>query len=165
MGWSYGGYMMNWLLGHTRRFKAIASMMGVYDLVSMYGATEELWFPEWDIGGTPWSAPEAYRRWSPSTYAGKFRTPTLIISGMKDFRVPYTQSLQLFSALRRQGVPARLVLFPNDGHWPSRVKSMPLYYAAHLDWFHRHLGGAPPPYGVQALVDGTAFEEAAPAKP
>ena len=157
MGWSYGGYMMDWLLGHTDRFRALASTMGLYDLVSFYGGTEELWFPEWDLGGPPWSAAEAYHRWSPSSYAARFRTPTLIISGMKDFRVPYTQSLQLHTALRRQGVPARLVLFRNDGHWPSYVKSMPLYYAAHLDWFHRYLGGAPSPLDVRKLARGELF--------
>jgi len=157
MGWSYGGYMMNWIAGHTGRFKALASMMSLYDLTSFYGATEELWFPEWDLGGTPWANPEVYRRWSPSTYAARFKTPTLVLSGMLDFRSPYTQSLQLFTALRRQGVPARLLLFKEDGHWPSWVKSMPLYYAAHLDWFHRYLGGAPSPYDVGKLARGQGF--------
>lgn len=159
MGWSYGGYMMNWLLGHTDRFAAIASMMGIYELDSFYGATEELWFPEWDLGGPAWENPEAYAKWSPSTYADKFVTPTLIVTGELDYRVPYTQSLQLFTALRRKDVPARLIVFPNDGHWPSHVRSMPLYYAAHLDWFHRYLGGEPSPYDPEALVRGTAFEE------
>lgn len=159
MGWSYGGYMMGWLLGHTDRFKAIASMMGLYDLNSFYGGTEELWFPEWDVGKSPWDDPEAYRKWSPSTYAGNFKTPTLIITGERDYRVPYTQSLQMFTALKRQGVDARLVVFKNDGHWPDRVKSMPLYYAAHLDWFHRYLGGAPSPYDVEKMVRGTAFQK------
>ncbi len=152
MGWSYGGYMMNWLLGHTDRFKALASMMGLYDLDSFYGGTEELWFPEWDLGGTPWSNPASYRKWSPSEYAGKFKTPTLVITGEKDYRVPYTQSLQLFTALRRQGVPARLIVFPNDGHWPSYVKSMPLYYAAHLDWFSKYLGGGGSPWKIEEMV-------------
>jgi dipeptidyl aminopeptidase/acylaminoacyl peptidase len=159
MGWSYGGYMMNWLLGHTKRFKALVSMMGLYDLVSFYGATEELWFPEWDVGGTPWDSAETYRSASPSSYAARFSTPTLVISGMRDYRVPYTQSLQLFTALRRRGVPARLILLPNDGHWPSYVKSMPLYYAAHLDWFHRYLGGGPSPYDIKQLVRGTALKK------
>lgn len=159
MGWSYGGYMMNWLLGHTDRFEAIASMMGIYDLPSFYGATEELWFPEWDLGGPFWTNVEAYRKWSPSTYAKDFVTPTLVITGEKDFRVPYTQSLDLFTALRRQDVPARLVVFPNDGHWPSHVRSMPLYYAAHLDWFHRYLGGKPSPYDLEALVRGRAHDD------
>jgi dipeptidyl aminopeptidase/acylaminoacyl peptidase len=157
MGWSYGGYMMNWLLGHTDRFEAVASMMGIYDLPTFYGTTEELWFPEWDLGGPPWQNAEAYREASPSTYAENFKTPTLVITGERDFRVPYTQSLDLFTALRRRGVPARLVVFPNDGHWPHHVRSMPLYYAAHLDWFHRYLGGKPSPYDLEAMIRGRAF--------
>jgi len=159
MGWSYGGYMMNWLLGHTDRFEAIVSMMGIYDLPSFHGATEELWFPEWDLGGPSWKNRDAYRKASPSSYAEKFVTPTLVITGERDFRVPYTQSLDLFTALRRQDVPARLVVFPNDGHWPSYVRSMPLYYAAHLDWFHRYLGGDPSPWSLRDMVRGRAFTE------
>jgi len=159
MGWSYGGYMMNWLMGQTDRFKAYVSMMGIYDLASFYAATEELWFPEWDLGGPSWDNAAAYAKWSPSTYAKKFSTPTLIITGEKDYRVPYTQSLQLFTALRRRGVAARLIVFPNDGHWPSYVASMPLYYAAHLDWFHRYLGGAPSPYEIKKMVQGRAFKK------
>jgi dipeptidyl aminopeptidase/acylaminoacyl peptidase len=158
MGWSYGGYMMNWLLGHTKRYRAIASMMSVYDLQSFYGATEELWFPERDIGGPPWKARELYRKWSPSSYAQNFSTPTLVITGERDYRVPYTQSLQLFTALRRQQVPARLIVLPNDGHWPNRAKSMPIYYAAHVDWFHRYLGGKPSTIDPRALIRGRAFK-------
>ncbi|MCA9718890.1 MAG: S9 family peptidase [Myxococcales bacterium] len=159
MGWSYGGYMMNWMLGHTERFKAIASMMGIYDLRSFYGATEELWFAEADFGGPPWEGSEAYASWSPSARASEFKTPTLVITGERDYRVPYTQSLQLFTALRRQGVPARLIVFPDDGHWPSNVKSMPLYYAAHLDWFHRYLGGEPSLYAIEDILRGRAFKK------
>ena len=159
MGWSYGGYMMNWLLGHTRRFKAVASMMGIFDLASFYGATEELWFPEWDLGGPAWEQAAAYARWSPSSHVRKFITPTLIITGERDYRVPYTQSLQLFTALRRRNVPARLIVFPDDGHWPSFVKSMPLYYAAHLDWFSRYLGGGGSPWEIQQMVRGRAFKQ------
>ncbi|MCX4247938.1 S9 family peptidase [Paraliomyxa miuraensis] len=164
MGWSYGGYMMNWLLGHTDRFEAIASMMGIYDLSSFYGGTEELWFPEYDLGGPPWEHGPAYQQASPSTYAASFSTPTLVITGERDYRVPYTQSLDLFTALRRRDVPARLVVFPNDGHWPSHVRSMPLYYAAHLDWFHRYLGGRPSPYDLEAMIRGRAFDPGTPAK-
>ena len=159
MGWSYGGYFMNWLGGHSNRFKAIASMMGIFDLRSFYGGTEELWFPEWDIGGTPWENPDAYRALSPSTYIGQYHTPTLIVTGEKDYRIPYTESLAFFTALRRRNVPARLVVFPNDGHWPRWVESMPVYYAAHLDWFHRYLGGDPSPYDPVALARGTVFSE------
>ena len=159
MGWSWGGYYMNWLLGQPHQFKAIASMMGIFDLRSFYGSTEELWFPEWDVGGTPWDNPEGYRRMSPSENAAKFATPTLIITGEKDYRIPYTESLQLFTALRRRGVPSRLVVFPDDGHWPRFVKSMPLYYAAHLDWFHRYLGGEPSAYDPVQMIRGRAFKD------
>lgn len=159
MGWSWGGYAMAWLGGHSNRYKALAAMMPVYDLRSFYGATEELWFPEWDLGGPPWQSAKRYEHDSPSNYASRFKTPTLVLTGERDYRVPYTQGLQLFTALRRQGVPARLIVFENDGHWPSVAKSMPLYYAAHLDWFHRYLRGSPPRYRVEDLVSGTAFSK------
>ena len=158
MGWSYGGYFMNWLVGQTDRFKAAASMMGIFDLRSFYATTEELWFPEWDLGGTPWDNPTAYDRFSPSNHAKRFKTPMLLITGEKDYRIPYTESLAMFTALRRQGVPARLIVFPHDGHWPRTVQSMPLYYAAHLDWFHRYLGGEASRYSPERLVRGRAFE-------
>ncbi len=167
MGWSWGGYAMAWLAGHEttysaeKGYKALAAMMPVYDLRSFYGATEELWFPEWDVGGTPWKNPAAYRKHSPSFSAARFKTPTLVLTGERDYRVPYTQGLQLFTALRRQGVPARLIVFENDGHWPSVVKSMPLYYAAHLDWFSRYLGGGGSPWTIDDLVRGTAFAKGA----
>lgn len=157
MGWSYGGYMMMWLEGHTTRFKAIAAMMGVYDLTSFWGATEELWFPQWDLNGVPWES-ELYNKWSPSTYAENFKTPCLVITGEQDYRVPYTQSLEFFTTLQKLGVPSRLIVFENDGHWPSFVKSMPLYYNAHLDWFHRYLGGAPAPYDTKKMARNLIFE-------
>ncbi|MCK5799317.1 MAG: S9 family peptidase [Deltaproteobacteria bacterium] len=159
MGWSWGGYAMAWLAGHSTRYKALAAMMPVYDTRSFYGATEELWFPEWDLGGPPWKASKAYEIASPSAFASHFKTPTLVLTGQRDFRVPYTQGLQFFTALRRQKVPARLVVFQNDGHWPSVAKSMPLYYAAHLDWFERYLGGKGSPWKVEDLVRGTAFKK------
>jgi len=150
MGWSYGGYMMMWFAGHTQRFAALASMMGVYDLTSMWGGTEELWFPEHDLCGVPWESPE-YERWTPSASMGKFSTPTLVLTGEHDFRVPYTQSLQFFTALQRRGVPSRLVVFPKSGHWPG-WKEMAFYYNAHLDWFHRWLGGEPAPWDVHDMA-------------
>jgi len=155
MGWSYGGYMIMWIAGHTQRFAALAAMMGVYNLEAFWGSTEELWFPEHDLGGPPWLSPD-YQRFSPSKYAANFRTPTLVITGEKDFRVPYTQSLEFFTALRRQGVPARLVVFPNAGHWPSWYE-MAFYYLVHADWFHRYLGGDPPPWDVQRFLRNQAF--------
>jgi len=156
MGWSYGGYMMMWLEGHTTRFKAIASMMGVYNLTAMHGATEELWFPQYDLGGTPWTS-DLYQSLSPNNSVKNFRTPCLVITGEKDYRVPYTQSLEFFTGLQEMGVPSSLIVFPNDGHWPSGVRSMPLYYNAHLDWFHKYLGGDPAPYDMKKMVRNQAF--------
>ncbi|MBQ6062359.1 MAG: S9 family peptidase [Prevotella sp.] len=151
MGWSYGGYFMNWLQGQTKRFKCLASMMGLYDLRSMWGATEELWFPNFDLEGQPWNS-ELYKKWSPSEYVKNFSTPTLIITGERDYRVSYTQSLQYFSTLQTLGIPSRLIVYDNDGHWPSNLHSMPLYYNAHLEWFHQWLGGDPAPWDSEKMV-------------
>ena len=152
MGWSYGGYFMNWLQGHTKRFKCLASMMGLYDLRSMWGSTEELWFPNFDLEGQPWNS-DLYKKYSPSEYVRNFSTPALVITGEKDYRVPYTQSLQYFTTLQTLGIPSRLIVLKNDGHWPGNLKSMPLYYNAHLEWFHKYLGGAPAPWDSQKMVN------------
>ena len=152
MGWSYGGYMMNWLQGHTKRFKCLASMMGVYDLRSMWGSTEEVWFPNFELEGQPYNS-DLDEKWSPSSYIKTFSTPTLVMTGELDYRVPYTQSLQYFTALQTQNIPSRLIVLKYDGHWPSNLKSMPLYYNAHLDWFHRYLGGAPAPWDTEKMVN------------
>jgi dipeptidyl aminopeptidase/acylaminoacyl peptidase len=157
MGWSWGGYMMMWLAGNEHPYKTLASMMGVYNLESMWGSTEELWFPEWEMGGTPYNS-DLYRKWSPHTYMDNFVTPTLIITGKKDYRVPYTQSLEFFTALRRQGVDSRIIIFTNDGHWPSYVRSMPVYYNAHLEWFAKYLGGDEAPYNTEKMIRNKAFE-------
>ena len=156
MGWSYGGYMMMWFEGHTDRFKSLVSMMGVYDLPAMWGATEELWFPQFDLGGAPWESDD-YVKPSPHNYADKFATPCLVITGEKDYRVPYTQSLEFFTALQKRGVPSRLIVFENDGHWPSWTKSMPLYYNAHLEWFHEYLGGDPAPWDSGEMVRNRGY--------
>jgi dipeptidyl aminopeptidase/acylaminoacyl peptidase len=135
-GGSYGGYMADWIATHTGRFKAIISHASTYNEVSMY-ATEELWFDEHDMQGTPWTNPESYRKWSPSTYAaelGKFKTPTLVIAGERDYRVPYTQSLEFFSALQRQDVPSKLVIFPDEGHWILKPQNAQFWYKTFLDW-------------------------------
>lgn len=159
MGWSWGGYAMMWLAGQPTRFKALAAMMGVYDLRAMHGATEELWFPQWDLGGTPWTNAEGYERMNPSSRAASFRTPCLVITGERDYRVPYTQSLHFFTDLQSQGVPSRLIVFKNDGHWPDNLKSMPVYYNAHLEWFQRFLGGGPAPWDSEKMIRNTAFDE------
>lgn len=152
MGWSYGGYMMNWLQGHTRRFKCLASMMGLYDVPSMWGTTEELWFPNFEFQGQPWNS-DLYKKWNPSAFSKEFATPTLIITGERDYRVSYTQSLQYFNVLQTMGIPSRLIVFSNDGHWPSTMKSMPVYYNAHLEWFHQWLGGDPAPWKTQDMIN------------
>jgi len=156
MGWSYGGYMMMWFEGHTDRFKAIASMMGLYDLRSFFGATEESWFPEWDLKGQPWNS-ELYEKWSPSNGVKNFKTPTLVISGERDYRVPYTQSLQFFTALQKMNVPSKLLIYSNAGHWPSWYE-MALYYTAHLEWFHKYLGGGAPPWSTDAFLRNAVFD-------
>lgn len=133
-GGSYGGYMIDWILGHTQRFKALISHAGVYDLRSEFGATEELWFPLWEFGGTPWDNPETYAKWSPSYYAKDFHTPTLVIHGELDFRVPYTQGLQLYTALQLQKVPSKLLEFPDEGHWIMKPQNSVLWYNTFLEW-------------------------------
>lgn len=133
-GGSYGGYMVNWILGHTDRFRALVSHAGVYDLYSMGGETEELWFTTWEFKGHPWENPEMYDRWSPSRYAANFRTPTLVIHGELDYRVPYGQGLQLFTALQAKKVPSRLVLFPDEGHWILKPQNSLFWYRTFLDW-------------------------------
>ena len=157
MGWSYGGYFMMWLEGHSDRFKAIASMMGVYDLRSMHSATEELWFPEHDLGGEPWDSAD-YRTWSPSEFVKNFKTPCLVITGERDFRVPYTQSLQFFTDLQEMKVPSRLAVFSKAGHWPSWYE-MAFYYDLHLDWFHRYLGGGAAPWNPEKFLRNEVFEK------
>ena len=152
MGWSYGGYMMNWLQGHTKRFKCLASMMGLYDTPSMWGTTEELWFPNHEFGGQPWNS-DLYEKWNPSASVKNFSTPTLILTGERDYRVSYTQSLQYFNALQTLGIPSRLIVFSNDGHWPSNMRSMPVYYNAHLEWFHQWLAGDPAPWRTQDMIN------------
>ena len=133
-GGSYGGYMVNWILGHTDRFRALVSHAGVYDLYSMGGETEELWFPLWEFKGLPWENPEMYDKWSPSRYAANFRTPTLVIHGELDYRVPYGQGLQLFTALQVKKVPSKLVLFPDEGHWVLKPQNSLFWYRVFLDW-------------------------------
>jgi dipeptidyl aminopeptidase/acylaminoacyl peptidase len=140
-GGSYGGYMADWIATHTGRFKAIISHAGIYDKNSMY-ATEELWFEEHDMQGTPWTSGENYRKWAPLTYAadlGKFKTPMLVIAGERDYRVPYTQSLEFFNTLQREGVPSKLVVFPDEGHWILKPQNSRFWYKTFLDWLATYL--------------------------
>jgi dipeptidyl aminopeptidase/acylaminoacyl peptidase len=133
-GASYGGFMINWILGHTQRFKALVSHDGVYDQTGEFGGTEELWFPLWEMGGTPWDKPDDFRKWSPSSYAQDFHTPTLVVHGELDFRIPYSQALELFTALKLQKVPAKLLIFPDEGHWVLKPQNSQLWYSTVIDW-------------------------------
>jgi dipeptidyl aminopeptidase/acylaminoacyl peptidase len=133
-GGSYGGYMVNWILGHTQRFKALISHAGVYDLQSKFGATEELWFPLWEFGGPPWERMEEYHKWSPGHFVKEFKTPTLVIHGEQDYRVPYTQALQLFTALQLQKIPSKLLLYPDEGHWILKPQNSLLWYRTFVEW-------------------------------
>jgi dipeptidyl aminopeptidase/acylaminoacyl peptidase len=140
-GASYGGYMIDWILGHTDRFKALVSHAGVYDLRSMAGTTEELWFPKWEFQGMPWDSPDLYERWSPSNprYVKNFKTPTLVTQGEIDFRVPVGQGQQLFTALQERKVPSKLILFPDEGHWILKPQNGRFWYTQVIEWLKRYV--------------------------
>jgi dipeptidyl aminopeptidase/acylaminoacyl peptidase len=139
LGGSFGGYMVNWILGHTDRFKVLVSHAGVFNLESKYGSTEELWFPEWDLGGTPWKHTGSYDKFSPHRFAANFRTPTLVTHGQLDYRVPVEQGMQLFTTLKRQGVESRFLYYPDEGHWILKPKNSRLFYQTVTDWVDRFL--------------------------
>jgi dipeptidyl aminopeptidase/acylaminoacyl peptidase len=138
-GGSYGGYMVNWINGHTTRFKALISHAGVFNLEAMYGATEELWFPEWEFGGAYWFDRTDYERWSPHRSVRNFRTPTLVIHGALDYRVPDTEGMQMFTTLQRQGVPSRFLYFPDEGHWIARPANQRVWWGAVQEWMAEYL--------------------------
>jgi dipeptidyl aminopeptidase/acylaminoacyl peptidase len=142
-GASYGGYMVNWILGHNNdprfRFKALHSHAGVYNLESMAGATEELWFVNYEFKGMPWENPVNYTRWSPHRFAKNFNTPTLVTHGEIDYRVPIGEGLQLYTALQRRGVESKLVYFPDEGHWILKPQNSQFWYKQVLGWFDKHL--------------------------
>jgi dipeptidyl aminopeptidase/acylaminoacyl peptidase len=139
-GASYGGYMMNWFQGHAGdRFKTLVTHSGVYNFHSMYGTTEEIWFDEWDHGGTPWDNPEAYEQFSPHTYAKNFRTPNLVIHSELDYRVPFSEGMQLFTVLQRKGIPSKLLYFPDEGHLILKPANSQLWHKTVFDWLAEYL--------------------------
>jgi len=142
-GASYGGYMINWIEGHNDdprfHYKVLVSHDGVYNLTSMYGATEELWFPEWEFKGTPWTNPAMYERWSPHKFVQNFKTPVLIITNTLDYRVPEGEGLQFFTAVQRMGVESKLVDFPDEGHWVLKPANSAFWHKTVLDWLDKHL--------------------------
>lgn len=142
-GASYGGYMVNWILGHNDdprfKFKTLVSHAGVYNLHSFTPTTEELWFPLWEFKGMPWDNPEFYDKWSPHLHVKNFATPTLVTQGELDYRVPTDQSLQLFTALQYQEVESRMIVFPDEGHWILKPQNSELWYRQVTGWLDKHL--------------------------
>ena len=142
VGASFGGYSVYWLMGnHANRFCAMIAHCGVYNLESMYGTTEELFFVDWELGGPYWKDDEVqklYDRFSPHRFAGNWKTPLMVIHGEKDFRVPVSQGIEAFSAAQVQGVPSRFLYFPNEGHWVQTPQNGVLWQRLFFDWLDRY---------------------------
>jgi dipeptidyl aminopeptidase/acylaminoacyl peptidase len=140
LGASYGGYMANWVLGHTNRFKCIVSHDGMFDAESAFGSTEEDWFNVWEFKGHPWDyygkpdSENPFRKWSPSLYAKNFKTPTLVIHSQLDYRLDLSEGLQLFDTLQLLGVPSKMLYFPDEGHWVLKPQNSELWYKTVNDW-------------------------------
>jgi dipeptidyl aminopeptidase/acylaminoacyl peptidase len=142
-GASYGGYMVDWMLGHNNdprfKIKAFVSHAGVYNLESMATATEELWFVNWEFNGFPWQNSLLYNKWSPHKFAANFSTPTLVTCGELDYRVPYDQSLQLYTTLQIRNIDSKLIVFPDEGHWILKPQNSEFWYNNVMDWFKKYL--------------------------
>jgi dipeptidyl aminopeptidase/acylaminoacyl peptidase len=134
LGASYGGYMANWILGHTDRFKCIVSHDGLFNTESGWGTTEELWYFDWEFKGTPYDNRAMYEKWSPHQYAKNFKTPTLVIHGQNDYRYDVSESLQFFTTLQMEGVPSKMLYFPDEGHWVLKPQNSQLWYKTVNDW-------------------------------
>lgn len=144
LGASYGGYMMNWIEGRwPDRFKCIVQHDGVFDARAMAYETEELWFDEWEHGGKAYfEDPAAFEKWNPVNYVDRWKTPQLVITGEKDFRIPYTQGIAAFTALQRRDIPSRLLVFPNENHWVLKPKNSRQWYREVIGWMDRWTKGA-----------------------
>ncbi|MDN3646873.1 S9 family peptidase [Pontixanthobacter aestiaquae] len=140
MGASYGGYMLNWIAGKwPDRFDCLVQHDGLFDMRSFYYSTEELWFPRWDFGGSYAEATEEYEKWNPVNYVDNWKTPMLVITGEKDYRVPYSQGLQSFTALQERGIPSQLLVFPDENHWVLGRKNSLQWHNTVFDWLDRWL--------------------------
>jgi dipeptidyl aminopeptidase/acylaminoacyl peptidase len=142
LGASYGGYMINWINGHTDRFRCLVSHDGELDVKSSYYSTEELWFPEWEFGGTPWEHPEGYEKVSPEAFVAQWKTPMMVVHGAKDFRLPETEGFGVFTALQRRGIPSQLLYFPDENHWVLKPRNSVRWYDTVLAWLDRWTGSA-----------------------
>jgi dipeptidyl aminopeptidase/acylaminoacyl peptidase len=144
-GGSYGGYMMNWIEGNwPDRFKCIVQHDGVFDARAMAYETEELWFDEWEHGAHPYyEDPAAFEKWNPVNYVDKWKTPQLVITSEKDFRIPYTQGIAAFTALQRRNIPSRLLVFPDENHWVLKPKNSLQWYQNVFGWMDKWTGNKP----------------------
>ncbi len=133
LGASFGGYMVYWIAGHTTRFKCLVAHDGTFNPESSYGTTEELWFPEWEFKGTPWTS-DLYRKWSPMVYAKNFKTPMLVVHGQLDYRLDVSEGFQAFTALQKMKVPSKMLYFPDEGHWVLKPQNSQLWYKTVNDW-------------------------------
>jgi dipeptidyl aminopeptidase/acylaminoacyl peptidase len=142
LGASYGGYMMNWIAGQwPDRFRCLVQHDGVFDARAMAYETEELWFDEWEHGGKAYyEDPAAFERWNPVNHVAKWKTPMLVITGEKDFRIPYTQGIASFTALQRRGIPSKLLVFPDENHWVLKPKNSIQWYGEVFGWMNRWMG-------------------------
>jgi len=144
VGASFGGYSVYWLMGNGGdRFRAMIAHCGVFNLESMYGGTEELFFVDWDLGGAYWANEEArarYERFSPHRFVGQWKTPLLVIHGEQDFRVPVGQGMEAFTAAQSRGVPSRFLYFPGECHWVLRPQNAVLWQRVFFDWLQRNMG-------------------------
>ena len=140
LGASYGGYMTNWILGHTHRFKCIVTHDGMFNTESAWGTTEELWFNEWEFKGTPYTNRELYRKWSPHLSATNFKTPVLVVHGQLDYRLDVSEGFQLFTTLQRLKVPSKMLYFPDEGHWVLKPRNSQLWYRTVNDWVDQWVG-------------------------
>ena len=140
LGASYGGYMMNWIEGNwSDGFRCIVNHDGVFDTRSMYYSTEELWFNEWENGGTYYSVPEKHEKFNPANFVTNWKTPMLVVQGDLDFRIPTTQGLGAFTALQRQNIESKLLVFPDENHWVLKPGNSVLWHHTVLDWLDQHL--------------------------
>jgi dipeptidyl aminopeptidase/acylaminoacyl peptidase len=140
LGASYGGYMANWVLGHTDRFQCIVSHDGMFNAESAFGSTEEDWFNIWEFKGHPWDyygkpdSENPFRKWSPSLYAKNFKTPTLVVHSQLDYRLDVSEGFQLFDTLQLLKVPSKMLYFPDEGHWVLKPQNSQLWWKTVNDW-------------------------------
>jgi dipeptidyl aminopeptidase/acylaminoacyl peptidase len=139
LGASYGGYMVNWIITHNTRFKCAVSHDGMFNPISAWGTTEELFFNEWEFRGTPWTSRKIYEKWSPEEFSANIKTPTFVIHGQLDYRLDVSEGFQLFNTLQRLNVPSKMLYFPDEGHWVLKPLNSQLWYKNVNEWVDQWL--------------------------